>query len=89
MCFNTSEEASRAVAEMNGKSLMDKTIYVALAQKKEDRRHQLEAQLTHHQRTSQIMHLQQVKVKKKMKMKMKMKILMSFLFFFWRRRGNI
>ncbi|ORZ05976.1 hypothetical protein BCR42DRAFT_174060, partial [Absidia repens] len=36
VCFNTPEEASRAVADMNGKTLMDKAVYVALAQKKED-----------------------------------------------------
>ncbi|KAI8097056.1 polyadenylate binding protein [Halteromyces radiatus] len=57
VCFTTPDEASKAVAEMNGETIMNKTIYVALAQKKEDRRHQLEAQMSHQR--SQLMHLQQ------------------------------
>ncbi|KAI8065739.1 hypothetical protein BC940DRAFT_303469 [Gongronella butleri] len=38
VCFSTPAEAKRAVAEMNGKHVGKKTIYVALAQKKEERR---------------------------------------------------
>jgi len=50
VCFSTPEEATKAVTEMNGKMLVNKPIYVALAQRKEQRRAQLEAQ--HLQRTN-------------------------------------
>lgn len=43
VCFSTPEEATKAVAEMNGKIVQGKPIYVALAQRKEVRRAQLEA----------------------------------------------
>lgn len=44
VCFSTPDEATKAVTEMNGKIIMNKPIYVALAQRKEQRRAQLEAQ---------------------------------------------
>jgi len=44
VCFSTPDEATKAVTEMNGKMLGAKPIYVALAQRKELRRAQLEAQ---------------------------------------------
>lgn len=44
VCFSTTEEAIKAVAEMNGRMLDGKPLYVALAQRKEIRRAQLEAQ---------------------------------------------
>lgn len=44
VCFSTTEEATKAVNEMNGKMMDAKPLYVALAQRKEDRRQQLEAQ---------------------------------------------
>ncbi|GLE09985.1 hypothetical protein PINS_up021959 [Pythium insidiosum] len=44
VCFSTPEEANKAVAEMNGKLISGKPVYVALAQRKEVRRAQLEAQ---------------------------------------------
>jgi len=44
VCFSTPEEATKAVTEMNGKMIASKPIYVALAQRKEQRRAQLEAQ---------------------------------------------
>ena len=44
VCFSTPEESTRAVNEMNGKLLAGKPIFVALAQRREVRRAQLEAQ---------------------------------------------
>jgi polyadenylate-binding protein len=44
VCFSTPEEATRAVNEMNGKLLANKPIFVALAQRRDVRRAQLEAQ---------------------------------------------
>jgi polyadenylate-binding protein len=45
VCYATPEEATKAVTEMNGKILATKPIYVALAQRREQRRAQLEAQM--------------------------------------------
>jgi len=42
VCFSTPDEATKAVTEMNGKLIQNKPIYVALAQKKELRRQQLQ-----------------------------------------------
>ncbi|MFS7979113.1 putative RNA recognition motif domain, nucleotide-binding alpha-beta plait domain superfamily [Helianthus anomalus] len=44
--FSTSEEASKALSEMNSKMVASKPLYVALAQHKEDRRARLEAQFS-------------------------------------------
>jgi polyadenylate-binding protein len=44
VCFSAPEEAARAVNEMNGKLIAQKPIFVALAQRKDVRRAQLEAQ---------------------------------------------
>lgn len=38
VCFNLPEDAAKAVAEMNGKNLNGKPLYVAMAQRKEDRK---------------------------------------------------
>eukprot|EP00013_Stygamoeba_regulata_P029496 CAMPEP_0177645174 /NCGR_PEP_ID=MMETSP0447-20121125/9108_1 /TAXON_ID=0 /ORGANISM="Stygamoeba regulata, Strain BSH-02190019" /LENGTH=581 /DNA_ID=CAMNT_0019147639 /DNA_START=164 /DNA_END=1909 /DNA_ORIENTATION=+ len=45
VCFVTPEEATRAVSEMNGRMVGAKPLYVAMAQRKEIRRAQLEAQM--------------------------------------------
>jgi len=44
ICFSQPEEATRAITEMNGKILANKPLYVALAQRKDERKSQLEAQ---------------------------------------------
>ncbi|KAJ6751209.1 hypothetical protein OIU85_001705 [Salix viminalis] len=46
VAFSTPEEASRALLEMNGKIVVSKPLYVALAQRKEDRRARLQAQFS-------------------------------------------
>ncbi|KAE8007998.1 hypothetical protein FH972_004548 [Carpinus fangiana] len=46
VAFSTPEEASRAILEMNGKMVVSKPLYVALAQRKEDRRARLQAQFS-------------------------------------------
>jgi len=44
ICFQTSDDATKAMTEMNGRMLEGKPLYVALAQRKDVRRSQLEAQ---------------------------------------------
>jgi polyadenylate-binding protein len=46
VCFTSPEEATKAATEMNGKMIGRKPLYVALAQKKEIRKAQLEAQFS-------------------------------------------
>jgi len=45
VCYTSHEEATRAVTEMNGKMFKGKPLYVALAQRKEVRRAQLQQQI--------------------------------------------
>lgn len=42
VCFSSPEEATKAVTEMNGRILASKPLYVALAQRKEDRKAHLQ-----------------------------------------------
>ncbi|KAL1507918.1 hypothetical protein AB1Y20_007523 [Prymnesium parvum] len=46
VCFGSTEEATKAVSEMNGHLLGNKPLYVALAQRKDDRKNILEQQHT-------------------------------------------
>lgn len=46
VCFSSPDEATKAVAEMNGKMLGSKPLYVSLAQRKDVRKQQLEAQMS-------------------------------------------
>jgi len=48
VCFNSADEATKAVTEMNGKIVGKKPLYVALAQRKDERRQQIAMQ--HNQR---------------------------------------
>ncbi|KAL7085246.1 hypothetical protein ACP275_14G270500 [Erythranthe tilingii] len=46
VAFSSQEEASRALTDMNGKMVISKPLYVAVAQRKEDRRARLQAQFS-------------------------------------------
>ncbi|KAL5638483.1 hypothetical protein ACGC1H_005238 [Rhizoctonia solani] len=46
ICFSTSDEATKAVVEMNNKMVGSKPLYVSLAQRHDLRRQQLESQIT-------------------------------------------
>jgi polyadenylate-binding protein len=45
VCFSSADEATKAVNDFHGKMVMDKPLYVALAQRKEVRKGQLEASI--------------------------------------------
>ncbi len=55
VCYTSSDEATKAVAEMNGKMIGTKPLYVAIAQRKETRRQALENQIA--QRNAQRMQM--------------------------------
>merc|ERR1711963_141846 len=44
VCFSNPEEATKAVTEMNGRIIVSKPLFVALAQRKEERKQHLAAQ---------------------------------------------
>lgn len=44
VCFSSPEEATKAVTEMNGRMLLNKPLYVAPAQRKDERKAQLAVQ---------------------------------------------
>ncbi|XP_040568516.1 polyadenylate-binding protein 1 isoform X1 [Lepeophtheirus salmonis] len=47
VCFSSADEATKAVTEMNGRIIVAKPLYVALAQRKEERKAQLASQYIH------------------------------------------
>jgi polyadenylate-binding protein len=49
VCFTYPDEATKAVTEMNGKLVGGKPLYVALAQRKEERHAHLQTQIAHRQ----------------------------------------
>ncbi|KAG1142871.1 hypothetical protein G6F37_002278 [Rhizopus arrhizus] len=55
VCFTSPEDATRAVTEMNGRIIGSKPIYVAIAQRKEVRRSQLEIQMAQRNQLKQAM----------------------------------
>lgn len=58
VCFANPEDATRALTEMNNKLVGTKPVYVALAQRKEQRRQQLEVQ--HQQRQANALRMPQL-----------------------------
>ena len=59
VCFSAPDEATKAVTELNGKMIGTKPLYVSLAQRKDVRKQQLEAQVAQRNqiRTQQMVRL--------------------------------
>lgn len=62
VCFSSPDEATKAVTEMNGRMIGNKPIYVALAQRKDVRKSQLEAQINQRNQIHRMQQQQQAAV---------------------------
>lgn len=60
VCFSAAEEATKAVTEMNGRIVGSKPLYVALAQRKEDRKAHLASQYMQRMTNMRMQHMGQI-----------------------------
>ncbi|XP_055593303.1 polyadenylate-binding protein [Uranotaenia lowii] len=60
VCFSAAEEATKAVTEMNGRIVGTKPLYVALAQRKEDRKAHLASQYMQRMANMRMQHMGQI-----------------------------
>lgn len=60
VCFSAAEEATKAVTEMNGRIVGSKPLYVALAQRKEDRKAHLASQYLQRMANMRMQHMGQI-----------------------------
>jgi len=60
VCFNSAQEATCAVTDMNGRVIATKPLYVALAQRKEERKAQLASHYIRHMSGMRMQHLGQI-----------------------------